>query len=211
MAEFDYASWLERASVFTARWDRHPARVPSTPVCPDDEINQVEERLGRKLPDVAIQFFKKCGNSNGFVVSNQHGDFWLHGGAEWDVREIPWIVESRFEELASWHEEDQSRENGQEMAEFLRNSIPVLASGNGDYLALDLRDARRGALGMCCHDMEGWSFISPSFPEFLAEWERCCYPSLDWWYLKNFCDPEGVLRAGGQAAQELRDVLGGVE
>ena len=206
MNNFNYTAWFERANVFTARWDREPARVASPPVCSEAEIRAVEEQLGKRLPEAMTEFFRACGAANGFLISTTVDDWWIHGGGRWNLANVPDMYLYQCE-IASWYEEDSNRTNAGEMAAFLRNSLPLIGNVRGDYVSLDLRNGESQPVGLFCHDMEGWPILSPSLPEFLQEWELCGYCALDFWTLPEFCTAEGILSGDTAVAGERRELL----
>lgn len=79
-----------------------------------------------------------------------------------------------------------------------QESIPFLAVGNGDYLALRVRGDRTDLpVIYLCHDAEDGGDgrtafeISPSFDQFLSDWETLCYIGPEIWLLAAFLSDDG--------------------
>ena len=99
-------------------------------------------------------------------------------------------------------------------------SVPFIAVGNGDYLALDVtKGAGRLPVLYLCHDGDAedggdgrTAFeISPSFDQFLADWEALCYVGPEIWLLAPFFadDGRGALHVEQPKATMWREIISG--
>jgi hypothetical protein len=203
MNAFDYAAWLERATNFTQKWDRAPARVPHTPACSEEDIESLIQNFPHPIPQCALDFYRACGMANGFYISHEpHNDFYFHGGAEWNGKQINMTLEW-IHQIFSW-ESPSNQDNN-----FFKTAFPIIEVGNGDDLVLDTRDKNPNPpVGYFTHDGESFTHFASSFTQFLHQWEQCCYANLMWFFSAPYRDQNGMLRGDMPDAVELRAYFG---
>jgi hypothetical protein len=79
---------------------------------------------------------------------------------------------------------------------------------NGDYLALDITEAKDSPLVVyLSHDDESF-VIAKSFTDFLTHWERLCYIGPESWMLESFLGKNGYINSDSVKAEDLRRLLG---
>ena len=122
--------------------------------------------------------------------------------------------------VRSWASSDWTGEGGGAPPGFerWRHAIPFVAVNNGDYLALDANaDTSRTPVLYLCHEADVYcsespspaTEISPSFEQFLADWEKLCYVGPEIWLLSAFLaeDFTGPLQTDSPRASRWRDIL----
>lgn len=98
--------------------------------------------------------------------------------------------------------------DSEEDQELWLNGLPFAAMANGDYLALDLRSKADDPPVLYLSHDDASSEIAPSLSAFLSAWERLGYIGPENWVLEPYLNEESHLSADGDAAQELRRLLG---
>lgn len=91
-----------------------------------------------------------------------------------------------------------------------QESIPFLSVGNGDTLALNMARPDLGSpVVYLSHEGEGIScYLSPSFEDFLEQWELLCYVGPEIWLLSVFQDPKtGFISGQCDKAVHLREMF----
>jgi hypothetical protein len=208
MIAFDYAAWLGRATTFTQKWDRAPARLPHTPVCSEEDIQSLVQNFPHPIPQCALDFYQACGMANGFYISHEpHNDFYFSGGAEWNGKQISTTLEW-MREVLSWESPSNQEDN------FFKTAFPIIEVGTGDHVVLDTRDENPNpSVGYFLHDKESLgemfvTYIYPSFTQFLQDWECCCYMDLMRFFNQSYCDQNGIMRSDMPDAVELGAYFG---
>lgn len=87
-------------------------------------------------------------------------------------------------------------------------AFPILATGFGDYLAIDQRPGTVGEpVIYLCHEDHS-RVIAPSLPAFLATWQAIRYVSPGLLSYDELFDSDGLLSAETDAALALRRLFG---
>jgi hypothetical protein len=198
MMGFDYAAWFGRATTFTQKWDRSPARVPHTPVCSEEDLQTLATAFGKPLPSCVLDFFRACGIQNRFHLWCKQDEWLFYGGAEWHGKNTDFSWIRNIVKYAT-----------PEKKEFFTNMFPLFFIGNGDYIVLNIdSNSDNPSVGYFAHDDESIPYLCVSFTQFLTEWERCCYADLDSSYLEPFRNAEGILSSDTPAAIQIREYFG---
>src|SRR5262249_49164171 len=96
-----------------------------------------------------------------------------------------------------------------EEGRFFLESFPFLAIANGDKLGTF---GASSSVVYLCHELCGAScVISPSFQDFLTQWEQLYYVGPELWLLEVFRDPAtGFINGQCEKAIELRTIIDGL-
>jgi SMI1 / KNR4 family (SUKH-1) len=134
----------------------------------------------------------------------------LYGG----VRFIPCTELLEAHGIHTWLEgiDDQPTKAQQLARGKWQHTIPFISVGNGDYLALHFRENRKSMpVVYLSHDdpERPVKKLSPSFDQFLQDWERLCYVGPDIWTLNVFLSNRGQRQLGVRQknVQRLRSLL----
>ena len=206
MADFDYASWVRRAVAFVSTLPERVSsevsvslHVVSPPqldeTLPDDFVQNLGsaryESALRSLPTPLHSLYSEAATEIKTVYSLKVGGKRLYGGPLW-------VSPERILELGG---------NGFFQTE--SNAIaPFMELENGDFIAL-ASESDRSEVFYLSHE-ESPFVLANSLPEFLTEWERCCYIGPESWMLEEHAGlVKGKALSGGtEAAQSLRKLLG---
>ncbi len=222
---FDYNLWIERAASFTRNlaelapnFDDVKSEVSVQPPLTESELTEIASKTDRQIPQELANFWligsRHCdcsyiceGAQSEIVpqIENIFGNFQeIYGGASLiNAAELP----QHFLNCRDWAEETWVAEYPKDKS-FWLNSVPFVEMNNGNYLALDITEAKDNPpMIYLSHDDES-SVIAGSFTDFLTHWERLCYIGPESWMLENFQDESGYINSDSDKAEHLRKMLG---
>ena len=227
---FDYARWLQRAEAFVRGLNELPGQweisVDVEPPLSVDAAEQLRRTLPLGLPVSLLGLYTtgsarfQC--SYRWSPDEEHlpiiaevfpHQYTLYGGA----RFIPAVELAETQAaVREWAVEWDAPPHGPPRAgwELWHQCVPFLSVGNGDHLAIRVRADDQPVLYLC-HDAEDagdgrTAFeISPSFDQFLADWETLCYVGPEIWLLARFLadDGNGLLEVDQPIAARWREVI----
>lgn len=198
---FDYRAWLQRARSFVEGVRSLPGdiriEINIEPPISHEELAPLIAKCRLPVPPELIRFFTEASrhclcsywwrppeeyrNQLRLIAPNWGGDyFW--GGLELvgaDALRDDFDIES-FED----YPKDRR---------FWEHSLPFLEVGNGDIIGLYLRDRKENPpVAYLVHDGGGGSEVfSPSFEEFLTQWERIGFLGANFFF--SFVTNQGIL------------------
>lgn len=220
---FDYAAWARRAHKFVLGLEGRPGfTVEATFLAPPLQSAQARA-LGRGLAQYLPETFRHFLTLGTSSIDCRYkldpesaaaGEFeevllgsYLYGGA----RVGPANALTRFAaaclEQSRAFVEDQDTDRADDWVE----SLPIIAVGNGEFVALN------GIIGRETDDPaviylsrgEADVVMSESFTGFLMAWERLCYLSPDLLLRNGFCAPGyALLDPDSDEAKKLRQLFG---
>ena len=210
----DYSEWLQRAEDFVRRLNYLPGRwgisVAVEPPLSRAAADELCEVLSFGLPSPLYDLYSR-GSASYCCTYNWELDeshlplvgqvfpqtYSLYGGA----RFLPAAeLKDTFASVRAWATKwDATADDPPRPGwELWHQCVPFIAVGNGDFLALHVSDssARLPVLYLC-HDAEDGGDgrtafeISPSFDQFLGDWETLCYIGPEIWLLRQFLADDG--------------------
>lgn len=224
----NYRDWIYRALSFCAELKKLRGEITvkcqAAPPLTKQELAQLRERWKRPLPAELIRFWTE---------GSCHLDclyVWTPSPA--DLPELRTIFEyddyiwggPRFIPAAEVDPErvdtsdfggdilNGAREDAERTKRLWGRAIIVLHMDNGDCLGLDPEapgcDPNDPPVVYLVHDGATSDQISPSFTEFLCEWEQLSYIGPDWMFLDYWLDvDERRISADLHMTEELRRLL----
>ncbi len=224
----DYKAWADRATHFLNEMEKLPGKLSLTvevaPPLTISELAAIRSRWQRHLPGELIRFWTEAsshyfGYYNWTPRSNErrqlkqvfpYNDF-IYGDPQFlaasEVDPIPMDASVFGRDLMPNEQADAERS----MALWSR-SVIFFRILNGDCLGLDADapgcDPDDPPVVYLCHDTPSSGQISPSFTDFLTEWEKLSYIGPEWWLLDSWLDA-GTKRisASNHLTSELRQLL----
>ncbi|MCI0740897.1 MAG: SMI1/KNR4 family protein [Gemmataceae bacterium] len=194
----DYAKWVERAVAFVQGMPSLPGEVNiETHVAPPLtklEVEKLAKWCKLPIPEPLRRFWLEgsghCHCTYSWSIPNEfHQQFsvafpevkydWLRGGAQF--LSAPALLDATEWRLG-WVE--GFRDESPKDARFWAHSVPFHPVGNGDYVALYVRDnVDDPPVAYLNHEGCGCSeIIANSFDEFLQIWEALAYLDMDFLY-----------------------------
>ncbi len=221
---FDYQLWIERAVSFA---DNLAELAPSfgdvrsevsvQPPLTESELTEIASKIDKQIPQELANFWLIgsrhcdctyiCEDAKSEIVPQIEtifGSFQeIYGGASLiDAADLP----QHLINCRGWAEETWVAEYPQDK-NFWLNSVPFAEMNNGDYLALDITEAKDNPFVVyLSHDDESF-VIAESFTDFLTHWERLCYIGPEVWMLENFRGENGYINSNSGKAEDLRKLL----
>ncbi len=193
----DYAAWIRRAESFVRQLNRLPGQwgmsIRIRPPISTDAADKLAASLPLGLPGPLRDFYT-TGSSNvccryfwepGDKYQRKVDKVFLYQHSLWGGPEL-----IAAEDLADEHcvqewfcgAEDLLGENSKDVLAVWQNTVPFIAVGNGDYLALHINhELPEMPVVYLCHDDTDMPImrISPSFEQFLTDWEQLHYIGPD--------------------------------
>jgi hypothetical protein len=218
-------SWMHRAESFVRQLNYLPGEwgisVSIEPPITSDEADRLAATLPLGLPaplrmlylEGAAKF--KCRyhwtpredmlRRTGRIFPHQRS---FYGGPSF----IPWSELPDVHGIHSWWDgwDDPSTEDQRKAREIWRQTVPFIAVGNGDAVGLHVTgESDIYPVVYLCHDDEECPVtpLSPSFDQFLTEWEKICYVGPEIWLLDSFWDHGKPLSGEGNKARKWREIL----
>ncbi len=217
------SEWLESVRTFTARYklaEGFSIQHQIEPPLPESRLAALTSELAVRLPE-AVRLFLTRGSrrcrleyqweptgSASELLEEILDQAYVSGGA--DLCDASALV-AQLKECHEWARETWIAEYPKDQ-EFWLNSLPISPLDNGDFLAVDLREAKADPpVVYLAHDDES-RIIAPSFSAFLKTWADLCYIGPEIWILDHFIDNStGMLDASTPKAERLRDVFRSAE
>ncbi len=222
---FDYQLWVERAVSFTDNlaqlapyFDDLKSEVSVHPSLTESKLIEIASKTDKYIPSELAQFWLTgsrhcdctyiCGEAKSEIIpqietifgSNQE----IYGGASFISAAN---LSQHLINCQGWAEETWVAEYPQDK-NFWFNSVPFAEINNGDYLSLDITEAKDNpSVVYLSHDDESF-IIAESFTDFLTHWERLCYIGPESWMLENFRNENGYINSVSNKAELLRELLG---
>jgi hypothetical protein len=187
---FDYAAWLRRAlrhfEEFRALPGETRVEIEAAPPVPRSEIAAHLEGIRIPTPECLIRFWTEASAAFGCTfwwdtppqfqrqmrIAFPHWSMsHIWGGAQTIA---PWHVATHLDDLAETVERFRDFPTDYRLSQ---HSIPFFSTDTGDLVALYVRDTIvNPPVALISHEGYNCSFIlSPSFEQFLAQWERVGY------------------------------------
>ena len=221
---FDYQLWIERTVSFThnlAQLEPHFGKLKREilvqPPITESELAEITSKIDKFVPSELKRFWltgsRHCDCTYIFEDANPEiiprietifGSFQdIYGGASLiNAKDLS----QHLLNCRNWAEETWVAEYPQDNF-FWLNSMPFVEMNNGDYLALDIAEARDNpTVVYLAHDDESF-VIAESFTDFLLHWERLCYIGPEIWTLENFRGENGYINSNTDKAKRLRNLL----
>jgi hypothetical protein len=216
----DYRSWIRDLQQFMAdvgslngEVDRQlSVAEPLKPAL----IERLNESLRVKIPRPIARFLKEA--SGGCMI---HFSWAPEGaqaealqkaiGRDWFFADAPFCDSEKLGQWQEWTLEGATEmwiaEEPEEKALWMP-AFPIAFMSDGDFLALDLRQASDDPpVVFLCHDDKSF-LVSPSFDDFLTQWRGLCYLGPDHYYFRDFLDNStGYLSSMSPKAEALRQLL----
>lgn len=222
---FDYQIWIERAVSFinnlakpSPYFNDVRSEVLVQPPLIESELIEITSKIDKQIPQELANFWLNgsrhcdctyfCEDAKSEIVSQIETIFGssqeIYGGASLiDAADLP----QHLLNCKDWAEETWVAEYPQDKG-FWLNSVPFAEMNNGDYLALNIMEAKDNPpVIYLSHDDES-SMIASSFTDFLTHWEQLCYVGPEIWMLQNFRDENGFINLDSGKAKDLRKMLG---
>lgn len=136
------------------------------PPASDADIQELEQKIGAKLPADFIECLKVHNGQGGKAV-------WLFDGNEFlSTRNIlmSWSVWTDLLEDGDFDSRVSSPDDGIQSEWWTKGWIPFATNGGGDYLCLDLTPSEGGCFGQVIkvfHDFPKRALVSASFSEWI--------------------------------------------
>jgi hypothetical protein len=226
IAENRYSSWIRRAESFVRRLNHLPGQwgvsVAVEPPITDAEADELAKTLPLGLPlplrELYTKGAAKCLCRYNWtpddprlikvhsVIPHQRS---FYGGPEF----IPCTELFDAHGMHSWWDgqDDQLTESQMQAVEVWRHSVPFIHVGNGDHVALHVTGAAdEMPVVYLCHDDPETpvTWLSPSFDQFLADWEALGYLGPEIWLLDAFLgNGGGPLDVHQNNARRWREML----
>ena len=222
---FDYQLWIERAVSFTHNlaelapyFDDVRSEVSVQSPLTESELIEIASKIDKQIPQELATFWLTgsrhcdctyiCEAAKSEIVPRietifgSHQEIW--GGASLiDAADLS----QHLLNCRDWAEETWVAEYPRDKS-FWLNSVPFVEMNNGDYLGLDITEAKDNPhVVYLSHDNESF-VISESFTDFLTHWERLCYFGPEVWMLENFRGENGYINSDSVKAEDLRKLLG---
>lgn len=221
---FDYQLWIERAVLFTHSlaqlapyFDELKSEVSVQPPLTESELVEITSKTDKYIPAELTEFW---------LTGSRHCDCtYICGGAKSEIiQRIETIIGSNQEiwggasftnaadlsqhllNCRDWAEETWIAEYPQDK-NFWVNSVPFVEMNNGDYLSVDITEAKDNpSVVYLSHDDESF-IIAKSFTDFLTHWERLCYIGPESWMFEKFRSETGYINSDSVEAKDLRELL----
>ena len=226
----DYSEWLRRADVFVRATSALPGRwsmnIEIEPPADAAELDRLEDLLPHGLPPVLRDLYGTASAAAGCQFR------WSPDKAP--LAEMDRILPSQYtvyggphfcsagdlaehqESLTGWADVfDDFGGFGPATAQTLRESVPLVNVGNGDYVVFHTK-ANRGEASVVYVSHEAAAGIeSPLIPlaesgeQFMTEWESLGYLGPEIWLLYRFIEdsPTGLLDHNSPLAMRWRSFL----
>ena len=208
----DYSAWVERAKKFVGELsfpDESDISVEVAPPLSDKEADALNESLPLGLPkplrefyttgsaDIACSYYwSPHEDSHASQLDELLYSYSLYGGPSI----IPAQQLAPHGDFIDWIDEDEHPE----AFELADNSVPFIAVGNGDYVTLQVES--ESVLYFCHETPEApIASISPSFEQFMTDWERLCY--LHPMQIGAFYGPDGMLDLKQENVEKWREFI----
>ncbi len=222
---FDYQLWIERAVSFTnnlaklaSHFDELKSEVFVQSPFTETEFVEITSKIDNSVPSELAQFWRTgsrhcdctyiCGEAKSEIILQIETIFGsvqeIYGGASFINAAN---LSQHLINCQGWAEETWVAEYPQEK-NFWLNSVPFAEINNGDYLSLDITEAKDNpSVVYLSHDDESF-VVAESFTDFLTHWERLCYLGPDVWMIENFRSENRYLNSNSNKAEGLRKLLG---
>jgi hypothetical protein len=216
----DYRSWIRDLQKFIAdvgslngELDRQLSVAEPLKLASLEGLN---ESLRVKIPRPIARFLKEAsGGCKIHFVWEPEGsqlqalqkaigrDFFFSDGPLCDSEKLRQWQEWTLEGATEMWIAEEPEEKAVWMAAF-----PFVFMSDGDFLALDLRQGSDDPpVVFLCHE-DKYCLVSPSFDEFLFQWQGLCYFGPDYYYFRDFLDNStGYLSSMSPKAEALRQLL----
>ena len=222
MAEIDYQAWVQRVKGFSEALPRLPGKIniklEIAPPISDETLAEVTTKWNGRLPGSLRKFWQEGASAIGcrYVwtppadeLSLLHEVFELNNYIYGGVRFEPASSIYPGNSGADPDDEFMVETLGKEGLALLCKCAIFLWVGDGDALGLDPdTNPDDPAVIYLVHDEPESMQISPSFSEFLSEWEKLSYIGPDIGLLHYWLDSDrGALDATKHKTAQLRMLL----